>query len=57
MGTVDPESSVFCTDIFGVALAENSPISIYQKSLIASVGNYIGINYLNKEPIFPTSVY
>jgi len=57
MGTVNPESSIFCNDIFGVALAEHTPISIYQKSLLASAGNYIGIHYLNEEPIFPTNVY
>ena len=55
MGTVDPESKVFCKDIFGIA-AQKSPMSIYARSMIASVGNYIGTNYLGQEPIFPENI-
>ena len=55
MGTVNPESSVFCQDIFGLAVGGNNPINIYAKSMIASIGNYYGTHYLGEEPIFPTN--
>lgn len=53
LGTISPNSAVYCNKIFGVTVSENNPISIYVKSLIATTGNYIAKEYLEEPPIFP----
>lgn len=55
IGTVNPTSKTYCKNIFGVQIAQNNPIAIYAKSLIATAGNYIAQEYLDQPPIFPTT--